>query len=54
VVSKKIQKKYLPEFVKQEKATNKGQHEFTLVTKALRPWLMGFAMVMVSSEKEVP
>ncbi len=52
MVSKKIQKKNLPEFVKQEKATSKGQHEFTLGTKALRPWLMGFAMV--SSEKEVP
>jgi hypothetical protein len=52
VVSKKFPKKNLPEFVKQEKATNKGQHKFTLGTKALRPWLMGFAMV--SSEKEVP
>jgi hypothetical protein len=52
VVSKKNLKKNLPKFVKQEKATNKGQHEFTLGTKALMPWLMGFAMV--SSEKEVP
>jgi hypothetical protein len=52
VVSKKIQKKTYPNLLKQEKATNKGQHEFTLGTKALRPWLMGFAIV--SSEKEVP
>jgi hypothetical protein len=52
VWSQKYFKKNLPEFVKQEKATNKGQHEFTLGSKALRPWLMGFAMV--SSEKEVP
>jgi hypothetical protein len=52
VWSQKNSKKNLPEFVKQEKATNKGQHKFTLGTKALRPWLMGFAMV--SSEKEVP
>ncbi len=49
---KNISRKNLPAFVKQEKTTNKGQHEFTLGTKALRPWLMGFAMV--SSENEVP
>jgi len=48
---KKFEKKPT-QICKTEKTTNEGQHEFTLGTKALRQWLMGFAMV--SSEKEEP